>query len=138
MIVLDTNVLSELMRSDPDTAVLDWLDRQAAQSVWITAITLFECRLGLALLPQGRRRNTLELAFAQLLTLDLENRVLPFDVEAATQAAILAAARQHAGRPVDMRDTQIAGIVQARRATLSTRNTRHFEGLSVPVVNPWE
>ena len=88
-------------------------------------------------LPDGRRRNTLEAAFADLLSQDLEDRVLPFDVDAAAQAASLAAARHRAGRPVDIRDTQIAGIAQARRATLATRNVRHFEGLSVPVVNPW-
>lgn len=137
MIVLDTSVLSELMHSRPDAAVLDWLDRQASQAVWITSITLFECRFGLALLPDGRRRNTLEAAFADLLSQDLEDRVLPFDVDAAAQAASLAAARHRAGRQVDIRDTQIAGIAQARRATLATRNVRHFEGLSVPVVNPW-
>ena len=88
-------------------------------------------------LPDGRCRNTLEAAFADLLSQDLEDRVLPFDVDAAAQAALLAAARQRAGRPVDIRDTQIAAIAQARRATLATRNVRHFEGLSVPVVNPW-
>jgi toxin FitB len=138
MIILETNVLSELMRSKPDQAVLAWLDRQASQSVWITTITLFEARLGLALLPDGPRRQSLERAFAALLNDDLGNRVLPFDVEAAAQAATLAAARQRAGRPVDVRDTQIAGIAQARRATLVTRNIRHFEGLSVPVVDPWD
>lgn len=137
MIILDTNVLSELMRSDPDASVLRWLDKQSSQAVWITTITLFECRLGLALLPEGRRRNALESAFGQLLSQDLESRILPFDVEAAVQAAALAAARQRAGRPVDIRDTWIAGIAQARRATLATRNLRHFEGLSVPTVNPW-
>jgi predicted nucleic acid-binding protein len=137
VIILDTNVLSALMRSDPDPPVLRWLDLQAAQSVWITSITLFEIRLGLALLPAGRRRKALEAACDRLLEEDLENRVLPFDGMAALQAAVLAAARQQAGRPVDIRDTQIAGIAQARRATLATRNVRHFEGLSVPVVNPW-
>ena len=98
---------------------------------------LFESRLGLALLPVGQRRQALLQAFEQLLTLDLEHRILPFDAEAATQAAMLAADRQRSGRPVDIRDTQIAGIAQARRATLATRNVRHFEGLSVTVVNPW-
>ena len=137
MIILDTNVLSELMRSAPEPAVLAWLDKQASQSVWITAITLFESRLGLDLLPAGRRRKALEQAFDQLLALDLENRVLPFDSQAAAHAAGLAAQRQRAGRPVDMRDTQIAGIAQARRATLATRNVQHFEGLTVAVVNPW-
>ncbi len=137
MIILDTNVLSALMRSDPDPPVLKWLNLQAPQSVWITSITLFESRLGLALLPAGRRRKALESAFDRLLDEDLENRVLAFDSEAALQAAGLAAARQRAGRPVDIRDTQIAGIAQARRATLATRNVRHFEGLTVPVLNPW-
>ena len=95
-----------------------WLDRQPAESVWITSITLFETYLGLALLPSGRRRRTLEAAFARLLQEDLENRVLDFDSAAATEAASLAAARQKNGRPVDLRDTQIAGIALSRRATL--------------------
>jgi predicted nucleic acid-binding protein len=138
VIILDTNVLSALMRQAPEALVVAWLDRQPAESVWITSITLFEARLGLALLPKGRRRQTLEAAFAQLLREDLENRILDFDSAAATEAASLAALRQKAGRPVDMRDTQIAGIALARRATLATRNVRHFQDLNVPVVNPWE
>ncbi len=137
MIVLDTNVLSALMRTAPEAPVVAWLDRQPAESVWITSITLFEARLGLALLPAGRRRQTLEAAFARLLKEDLENRVLDFDSAAATEAASLAAERQKAGRPVDMRDTQIAGIALARRATLATRNVRHFGDMKVPIVDPW-
>lgn len=137
MIILDTNVLSALMRKTPEAPVVAWLDGQPAESVWITSITLFEARLGLALLPNGRRRKALEAAFARLLDEDLENRVLDFDRAAATEAASLAAGRQKAGRPVDMRDTQIAGIALARRATLATRNLRHFQGLKVPVVDPW-
>jgi predicted nucleic acid-binding protein len=138
MIILDTNVLSALMRKVPETPVVAWLDRQAAESVWITSITLFEACLGLALLPKGRRQRTLESAFAHLLKEDFENRVLDFDSVAATEAAALAAARQKAGRPIDMRDTQIAGIALARRATLATRNVRHFGDLRVPVIDPWE
>ena len=137
MTILDTNVLSVVMRREPAPAVLRWLDLQPAQSVWITTITLFESRLGLALLPPGQRRESLAQAFDQLLAIDLENRVLPFDAAAAAQAALLAADRQRNGRPVDIRDTQIAGIAQARRATLATRNLRHFEGLTVAVVDPW-
>ena len=137
MIILDTNVLSALMRTAPEVPVVAWLDRQPAESVWITSITLFEARLGLALLPTGRRRQTLEASFARLLKEDLENRVLDFDSAAATEAASLAAERQKAGRPVDMRDTQIAGITLARRATLATRNVRHFGDLKVPIVDPW-
>jgi hypothetical protein len=137
VIILDTNVLSALMRTAPDPPVVAWLDQQPAESVWITSITLFEARLGLALLPQGRRRRALEAAFARLLEDDLENRVLDFDTAAATSAASLAAARQRAGWPADMRDTQIAGIALARHATLATRNVRHFADLQVPVVDPW-
>jgi hypothetical protein len=137
MIVLDTNVLSALMREPPEASVVAWLDDQPAESVWITSITLFEARLGLALLPGGRRRRALETAFDRLLEEELENRVLDFDSPAATEAAALAAARQKAGRPADMRDTQIAGIALARRATLATRNVRHFADLKVPLVDPW-
>ena len=137
MTILDTNVLSALMRTPLDPPVVSWLDRQPAESIWITTITLFEARFGLALLPQGRKRRALEAAFAQLLESDLENRVLDFDAASATSAASLAAERQKAGRPAEMRDTQIAGITLARHATLATRNTRHFADLKVPVVNPW-
>jgi len=94
MIILDTNVLAALMRTVPEAAVVSWMDRQPAESVWITSITLFEVRLGLALLPSGRRRQTLEAAFARVLKEDLENRVLDFDSAAATEAALLAAERQ--------------------------------------------
>lgn len=138
MIILDTNVLSALMHSTPQPEVVAWLDKQPPESVWITSITAFEARMGMQLLPAGRRRLALESALAQLLAEDLENRVLPFDDAAATEAAQVAARRQRAGRPVDFRDTQIAGIALARRAVVATRNVRHFEDLSVRVVNPWE
>lgn len=137
MIVLDTNVLSALMRTEPDAAVLGWLDRQAPDAVWTTAVTVFEVHIGLGLLPAGRRRRTLEAAFERLLAEDLEHRVLGFDTSAAVQAARLAAVHQKAGRTVDLRDTQIAGIVSARRATLATRDLRHFADLDVAVVDPW-
>lgn len=138
MIILDTNVLSALMRIAPEAQIVHWLDLQPAESIWITAITVFETRLGLSLLPKGRRRQALELAFDRLLEEDLENRVLDFDRAAATEAAALAAARQRAGRTIDMRDTQIAGIALARRAALATRNVRHFQDLSVTVIDPWQ
>jgi predicted nucleic acid-binding protein len=138
VIILDTNVLSALMRKVPDAPVVAWLDREPAESIWISSITLFEVRFGLALLPDGKRRVALASAFARLLEEDLENRVLDFDAGAAIEAAALAAQRQRAGRPVDIRDTQIAGIVLARHATLATRNTRHFEDLTVNVIDPWE
>jgi predicted nucleic acid-binding protein len=138
VIILDTNVLSALMRTTPEAAVVRWLDRQPADSVWLSSITVFETRFGLALLPKGRRRRGLERAFDRVLTEDLANRVLDFDSTAAATAAQLAADRQKAGRGVDLRDTLIAGIALARRAMIATRNTTHFEGLDVPVVNPWD
>ena len=139
MIILDTNVLSALMRTTPEATVVTWLDRQPAESIWITSITLFEARLGVGvgLLPKGKRRGTLEAAFSRLLEDDLENRVLDFDAAAATEAATLAADRQRAGRPVDIRDTQIAGIALARHAVVATRNVRHFSDLKVSVADPW-
>ena len=137
MIVLDTNVLSALMRTEPDAAVVSWLDRQSPESIWTTAVTVLEVRFGLELLAEGRRRQHIEMAFAQMLQQDLQNRVLPFDRAAAEEAARLAARRQRSGRPVDFRDTEIAGIVLIRRATLATRNLRHFEDLEIALVDPW-
>lgn len=137
MIILDTNVLSALMQQQPDPQVISWLDDQPAESIWISSITLFEARYGLALLASGQRKSMLQERFNQLLQDDLENRVLLFDDNAATEAAQLAANRKAQGRPVDIRDTFIAGIALSRRATLATRNMRHFDDLSVAVINPW-
>lgn len=137
MIILDTNVLSALMQRQPDATVVEWLDRQSTDAVWITSITLFEAQYGLKLLADGQRRALLEGRFDELLQIDLANRVAVFDVRAADRAARLAAERKAHGRPVDMRDTFIAGIAIARGATLATRNTKHFEDLPTPVVNPW-
>ena len=137
MIILDTNVLSALMQLQPDPQVLAWLDGQPAESIWLSTITVFEARYGLALLADGQRKSLLQQRLDGLLQDDLDNRVLPFDASAAAQAAVLAAERKQRGRPVDMRDIFIAGIALARRASLATRNTRHFDDLAVPVVNPW-
>jgi predicted nucleic acid-binding protein len=136
VILLDTNVLSELMRRQPDPRVIAWLDDQPAESVWTTSITVFEIRAGIDLLHPGRRRDQLEAAFARLLADDLEGRVQSFDQAAALAAGVMAARRQ-AGRTVEIRDTLVAGIASARRATVATGNTRHFEDLEVRLVNPW-
>lgn len=137
MIILDTNVLSALMRPRPEPVVLGWLDRQPNSSVWITAVTFFEIRFGLVRLPAGKRRESLQAHFSRLLREDLEGRILVFDDAAADEAATLAANRQKAGRPGDTRDTFLAGIALARKATLATGNTRHFADLHVPVIDPW-
>jgi predicted nucleic acid-binding protein len=137
VILLDTNVVSALMQRAPDPAVVSWLDDQPAESIWTSAITVFEVRTGLGLLDAGKRRRELEQAFDQLLEEELEGRVQAFDQRAAAAAGAIAATRQRAGRSVEIRDVQIAGIATARRATLATRNLRHFDGLGVSVVNPW-
>lgn len=125
------------MQQMADQVVVAWLDEQPVESIWITSITLFESRYGLALLPVGQCQAALQARFDSLLRDDLGNQVLLFDAHAAGEAAALAAARKASGMPVDMRDTYIAGIAQARRATLATRNVRHFDDLTLPVVNPW-
>ena len=131
MIILDTNVLSALMQKEPDIRVVAWLDAQASESIWLSSITVFEAHYGLGLMATGQRKRLLEKRFEELLREDLQNRVLFFDGHAATHAAQLAAERKARGRPVDMRDTFIAGIALARRAALATRNARHFDDLSV-------
>jgi len=135
VILLDTNVVSALMAQD--ATVIGWLDTQPLESLWLPSVVLFETEFGLALLPAGRKRLALEHAFAALLAEDLGGRVAAFDAAAARAAGALAARRRRSGRPVDMRDTQIAGIALARRATLATRNLRHFDDLATPVVSPW-
>ena len=137
MIVLDTNVVSELMDAVADPNVVRWLDLQPRDSLWTTSVTVFELQFGLDLLPDSRKRRALQSAFHRLIEEDLENRVLDFDVAAATLAGSLAAKRHAKGIPGDIRDTQIAGIVLSRRATLATRNVRHFADIDATVVNPW-
>ena len=136
MIVLDTNVLSELMEPE-DSRVLDWLVEQPAESIWTTAVTVFEIRFGLALLPSGRRRRQLEDAFSRVLDEDFQGRILAFDHEAAQEAASRAAERRAIGKPLDFRDIEIAGIVASRRAKLATRNVRHFQDLGIELIDPW-
>ena len=136
MILLDTNVVSALMEAR-ETQVLKWLDGQPKASIWITSITVMEIRYGLQIMNLGRRREALAKAFQDVLELDIEQRIVPFDAAAGQQAGELMAERKMRGRVMDIRDTMIAGIALATRATLATRNTAHFADLTVPVINPW-
>lgn len=138
MILLDTNVLSALMQREPDHAVVAWLDEQPSESIWTTSITVFEVRMGLELLADGARRRRLEQEFDQLLDEDLDGRVQLFDRMAAEAAGTIAVKQKRAGRTVKIRDVQIAGIVNARKATLATRDVRHFVGLDIHLVDPWQ
>ncbi len=137
MIILDTNVLSALMQQRPNQDVIDWLDKQPRTSIWTTSVTVLEIRFGLQVMPLGKRRSLLMRTFEKLLVEQIGQRVAPFDSIAALQAGDLMARRHKNGRPGDLRDTMIAGIVLACHATLATRNKRHFDDLTVPVIDPW-
>lgn len=137
MILLDTDVLSAVMRAFPDEKVTNWLDLQLDDSIWIASITVMEILFGLRILPAGRRRQELTQAFKVLLEEKIRGRIAPFDTTAAEHAGELMALRKVTGKPVDYRDTMIAGIALATRATVATRNTSHFSELSVALVNPW-
>jgi predicted nucleic acid-binding protein len=121
----------------PEKQVILWLDKQPRTSVWTTSVTVLEIRFGLQTMPLGKRRAVLVQAFETVLVNKIEERIASFDATAAELAGDLMAVRHQKGRPGDLRDTMIAGIVLAFQATLATRNTSHFEDLSVPVINPW-
>jgi len=137
VIVLDTNVLSAFMQQSVDPIVMQWLDLQPPESIWTTSVTVFEVRMALELLAASRRRRTLEEAFAKALEEDFDGRVLPFDSAAAQAAGRIAAERRRAGRSIEIRDVQIAGIAVARKAAIATRNVRHFQDLGIALIDPW-
>ena len=137
MILLDTNVISELMRPVPTAAVEDWVSAQPSVSLFITAVTEAELRYGLALLPDGQRRRNLLHQVEAMLAEDFAGRILPFDSSAAITYAQIAAARRQAGRPIAQADAQIAAIAAARGAAVATRNITDFEGCGIAVTNPW-
>ncbi|AIC30270.1 plasmid stability protein StbB 2 (plasmid) [Rhizobium etli bv. mimosae str. IE4771] len=138
MIILDTNVISELLIPAPNAAVSKWLGVQHASSVFTTAITEAEILYGLRLLPHGRRRSDLETAILPIFNEDMSGRVLPFDRDAADVYAIIATDRRNAGRPISQFDAQIAAIAISRGASLATRNVSDFEGIGLQIINPWE
>jgi toxin FitB len=137
MIVLDTNVISELLRPKPEGAVEAWLADQPPASVFTTAITEAEILYGVHLLPDGRRKQELLAAIGPIFGEDFAGRVLPFDEDAADAYATLAFARRQAGRPISQFDAQIAAIAASRGAAIATRNVSDFAEIGVPVINPW-
>ena len=136
MLILDSNVISALMRPHPDSTVLKWLDRQPRTSLWTTSVTVFEIQFGLQIMAAGKKRSAL-LAEMDFFLGQIDHRVAAFDAESARHAADLMASRQKKGRSVDLRDTMIAGIVLAKHASLATRNKVHFGDISATVVDPW-
>ena len=138
MVVIDTNIVSELMRAEPSAEVLAWMDDRPPRELFVTAVTEAEVRTGIALLPEGRRRRGLaeacERAFGSLFA----GRVLPFDSEAARAYAEIVAARRVLGRPVSQADGQIAAIARSRGMAVATRNIRDFRDTGVDVFDPWD
>lgn len=137
MILLDTNVLSELMRAKPDPQVLAWVDAQPSHELVICSITVAEILYGIARMPDGKRkRGLLDLATA-MFEEDFAGNILPFDADAAVHYAEIAAESEAKGRVVDMADAQIAAIGRLHDAVIATRNVRHFESLGVALIDPW-
>ncbi|MYA10227.1 MAG: type II toxin-antitoxin system VapC family toxin [Gemmatimonadetes bacterium] len=135
--LLDTNVVSELMRASPEPAVARWVSGHPVEDVFLSAVSEAELRYGAAILPVGRRRETLLYRIEAMLRDAFEDRVLPFDSDAARTYGPIAAWRRSAGRPVASADCQIAAIAAARRMRLATRNVRDFEGMGIDIVDPW-
>jgi toxin FitB len=137
VIILDTNVLSALMRDAPDHSVASWMDRQPQSSIWTNSITILEIQTGLQVMPAGKKRVSLSEDFERLLD-RIDHRIAAFDEPAARFAAELTGLRQKKGRVGDLRDTMIAGIVLSHHASLATRNVTHFADISATVINPWD
>jgi predicted nucleic acid-binding protein len=137
VIVLDTNVLSELARSTPDEGVLGWLDSLPADEFATTAVTAAELWYGVARLPDGRRKTELADAVDALLNDDFRGFVETFDIRAAARYALIVADRERRGRPISMADAQIAAICYTRHATLATRNIKDFQDTGIELVDPW-
>jgi predicted nucleic acid-binding protein len=137
MIILDTNVLSEALKPAPHAGVAAWLKALPAGDVFTTTITEAEVFYGVALLPAGKRRTSLEAVVRALFESDFAERILPFDSAAARTFAAIAAERRTAGKPIGEFDAQIAAIARAHGATLATRDVRDFAWCGVAVVSPW-
>jgi len=137
MIVVDTNVISEVMKASPSTRILDWWQRYPVSELFVTTITEAEIRLGIDLLPSGKRRMALSAAAETMFDDQFEGRVLPFDRDAAEEFAKIVAGRRRIGRPISQMDAQIAAIARSRGAAIATRNDGDFEGCGVRVSNPW-
>ena len=137
MILLDTNVISELMRAEPARIVLDWFGNHDAGDLFISAVTEAELRTGVAILPEGQRRDRLQLAIDAMIDQDFQGRVLPFDSLAAKAYAEIAARRRASGRPIAEAHCQIAATARATDAPIATRNVKDFDGCGVRVINPW-
>ena len=137
MILLDTNVVSELMRSSPEPAVEAWIAGHPVEDLFFSAVGEAELRYGVAVMPTGRRRDRLASEIEAMLREDFEGRVLPFDGASARAYAEVASVRRAAGRPAPLADCQIAAIARSREMAVATRNVRDFEDMGIDVIDPW-
>jgi predicted nucleic acid-binding protein len=137
MILLDTNVISELMKPFPHAKVEIWLDRQLPSDCFVSAVTEAELRYGIEILPLGQRRQQFGIALNGMLAQDFAGRILAFDSAAALMYATIAADRRTSGRPISQFDAQIAAIARSVGATLATRNVADFQGCGISIVDPW-
>jgi len=137
MIIIDTNVISELLRPTPEPTVEAWLGEQDGLSIYLTAISEAELRYGVAIMTSGKRRDSLGIAIDRIMRDDMSGRILPFDSAAARAFADIAATRRSAGKPISQADCQIAAIARAHTAPVATRNTPDFEGCGIELINPW-
>ncbi len=138
MIVLDTNIVSELMHVEPDPAVVSWLDAQHAPTLYITAVTAAELLFGIERMPSGKRRTHIASAIADMLEKDFADRVLPFDVSSSLEYGRVVARREHLGHPIGMADAMIAATALSAGASLfATRNTKDFTDAGLRLINPW-
>ena len=138
LILLDTNILSELLRKTLEPRVEAWLAAQYGAGIYLSAVTEAELCLGVAVLPAGRRRTKLAEMMDGILQEDFRGRILPFDSPAAAVYAAIAADRRAAGRPISQFDCQIAAIARLHGAAVATRNVRDFEGCGIDVIDPWQ
>jgi toxin FitB len=138
MIILDTNVVSAMMRADENPVVMKWLNMQNSDELHLTSSTVYEILYGLAIAPKSKRIEELSINFELKLITLFKNRILPLDLRAAELTAKLAARRKLSGINIDVIDTQIAGIALANNGTLATRNIKHFEDAGIKLVNPWQ
>jgi len=137
MIVLDTNVLSEMMRDGADPNVLAWLDRLPASEIFTTAISIAELRFGIEALPDGGRKTALRARFDAVVDEELAARILAFDAGAAEVYGVLAASLRRSGQPIGIADAMIAAIAHREAAPVATRNVRHFDMTGVEIINPF-
>lgn len=138
MILLDTNILSELMRERPAARVFDWVNRRPASELGITAVTVAEILYGIGRMPEGKKKRTLLALTEKMFEKEFSRRILPFDAHAAVEYAAIVLAREKMGEPISMADAEIASICRLHGYALATRNTADFRNTGIKLIDPWE